>query len=236
MWRSRKAFKVSRSKLKNTDPAFAKGSKKSSKHFMHKGEKLNSITHLVGLGLSLIGAIAIILKSDFSGNLAKLVSNALFGITVIALYAASTGFHVTRGSVKALWAKADHSGIYLLIAGTYTPLSILQYEGPMDGLLIALVWGAAVFGIFKEIRASHRNQPPLMLYLLLGWVSVAAVIPIVRNIPGHGLLWLLVGGGLYTLGVPFYVNSTRWRHAHGIWHLFVLAGTCAHYYTIYSYI
>ncbi len=154
------------------------------------------------------------------------------------LYAASTLFHSTRGRLKRFWERADHCAIYLLIAGTYTPFALVTLQGLWGWLLLAAVWSAAFFGIGRELLQadSAASKPPLALYIAMGWLGVLAAAPLAARLDVGGLAWLLAGGVLYTVGTVFYRNRRGFRHAHGTWHLFVLAGTASHFISVGRYV
>ena len=203
---------------------------------MHKGERLNCVTHLLGLVLALVGAVFLITCAVQGGNVLKIASFSVFGLSMILLYAASTLFHSTRGPAKEHWAKADHCAIYLLIAGTYTPFALVLLPRLMGWSLFGLVWSLAVIGICKELWWIRKAPPSISLYLAMGWSGIAVGFPLLAGLRGHGWMWLLAGCLLYSLGIVFYLLDDRVRHAHGIWHLFVLGGTASHYVTVLLFI
>ncbi|RYF40160.1 MAG: hemolysin III family protein, partial [Comamonadaceae bacterium] len=155
----------------------------------------------------------------------------VFALCCVVLYAASTLFHGTQGRAKAWWQRADHCAIYLLIAGSYTPFALVSVPGAWGWALVTTVWCAALGGMVREIR-STSSKPPLALYIGLGWLTVAATAPLLLQMTTAELWWLLAGAALYTAGTVFYVNRAGYRHAHGIWHLFVLGGTASHYVAV----
>lgn len=199
---------------------------------MHPGERFNCVTHFVGLGLALWGGVVLVQKASVLSGAWHAAGLWVFGASMVLLYGASTVYHSSRGACKALWAKVDHSAIYLLIAGTYTPFALQTLQGVWDVAVLGLVWAVALLGIVKEWGSRTPATPPLRLYMGMGWLVLVAAVPLIQRLPGWGWLWLLSGGLLYTLGIPFYVNAKGWRHAHGVWHLFVLAGTAVHYFTV----
>jgi len=204
---------------------------------MYPGERLNSATHLFGLALAIAGAIVLVTQAVQGGNAAKIISFSIFGLSMVALYAASTLYHSLRGPSKARWAKVDHCAIYLLIAGTYTPFTLVTLHDTWLGWsLFAFVWALALLGIFKELWWGREKIPSVPLYVLMGWCGAAAAVPMMDKLAAQGLLWLLAGGLLYTVGIVFYLLDTRMRHAHGIWHLFVLGGTASHYFTVLRFV
>lgn len=202
---------------------------------MYPGERLNGYSHLFGLLLALPAAALLLAKTVPTGDPARIAGALVFSLSAVALYAASTLFHSTRGRLKRMWERADHCAIYLLIAGTYTPFALVTLQGVWGGLLLAIIWSAALFGIWRELRPAKGNAPqapPLWLYIGMGWVGVLAAVPLAARLDTAGLMWLLIGGVLYTAGTVFYRNRQGFRHAHGAWHLFVLAGTASHYVAV----
>jgi hemolysin III len=203
---------------------------------VHQGERLNSITHLLGLALALVGSTFLIVRAVPSGDVIRIASFSVFGLSMILLYAASTLFHSARGPAKEQWARADHCAIYLLIAGTYTPFALVTLHGPLGWGLFGLVWFLAVVGICKELWWGRQAPPSLPLYVMMGWCGAAVGLRLPAGLHGPGWIWLLVGCLLYSVGIVFYSLDKRLRHAHGIWHLFVLGGTASHYFTVLKYV
>ena len=203
---------------------------------MHAGERFNGYSHLLGLLLAAIGAALLLDKTLGAGDLAKAAAAIVFSLSMLALYAASTLFHSTRGAAKLFWQRADHCAIYVLIAGTYTPLALVTLEGAVGWTLLGVVWTAAIAGIVRELCAGQGSRPSVATYVGMGWIGLLAVVPLVARMDGGGLVWLLVGAVFYTAGTIFYRNPRGIRHAHGTWHLFVLGGTVSHYVAISSFI
>lgn len=204
---------------------------------MYHGERFNSATHLLGLALAVVGSAVLIGRAAEMGDARKIISFSIFGLTMVALYAASALYHSIRGASKERWAKVDHCAIYLLIAGTYTPFTLITLGGTTLGWAIfAFVWVLAGIGICKELWWGRDTVPSVPLYVLMGWCGIAAAVPLMDGLQGDGWRWLLAGGVLYTVGIIFYVIDTRMRHAHGIWHLFVLGGTASHYFTVLKFV
>jgi hemolysin III len=201
---------------------------------MYPGERLNGYSHLLGLVLALSATVLFLAKTVPTGDAARIAGALVFSLSAVALYAASTLFHSTRGRLKRFWERADHCAIYLLIAGTYTPFALVTLQGVWGWLLLVAVWGAALFGIGRELLQadSAASKPPLGLYIGMGWLGVLAAAPLAARLDGGGLAWLLAGGVLYTVGTVFYRNPRGFRHAHGTWHLFVLAGTASHFVSV----
>jgi len=202
---------------------------------MYHGERFNTCTHMLGLMLAVLGLPMLLAKTLPSGNAAKIAGALVFGLSCVALYAASTLFHSARGKAKLRWQRVDHCAIYLLIAGSYTPFALVTLHGIWGWALLVAVWGMAAFGIWRELR-SASVRPVLALYIAMGWVGVAAAAPLVDRLEAAALVWLLVGAALYTVGTVFYANRAGYRHAHGLWHLFVLGGTASHYVAIAGFV
>ena len=204
---------------------------------MHHGERFNSISHLVGAMLAATGAILLIVVASFTGDPWKIVSFSIYGAMLLALYLASTLYHSLKGRAKRVWCKFDHCAIYLLIAGSYTPFALVSLRGAWGWSLFGAVWGLALFGIIQEIwLASGKRILSLVIYVLMGWLAAIAAWPLMNALSGEGFAWLLIGGLVYTAGIVFYINDEKWRHAHGIWHLFVLGGSACHYFTVVAYV
>lgn len=202
---------------------------------MYHGERFNSFTHLAGLAGAVAATVLLIVQAAEHAGARAVVSFAIFGACMVLLYLASTVYHSTRGTLKAAWAKADHCAIYLLIAGTYTPFTLVSLRGALGWWMFGAVWTLAALGIAKELIWGRR-WPSVPIYLLMGWLGVVALVPLVRQLHLDGALWLLAGGVLYTVGVIFYAKDDEWPHAHGIWHLFVLGGTASHVVTVMYFV
>lgn len=204
---------------------------------MYYGERFNSISHLAGAGLAVIGAVLLIVLGAQAGDPWKIIGFSIYGVMLLFLYLASTLYHSLRGRAKQIWCKFDHCSIYLLIAGSYTPFALVSLRGAWGWTLFGVVWGLAVLGIVQEIwLASGKRVFSMLLYVLMGWLAIIALFPLMDALGRDGFLWLLAGGVAYTAGILFYANDSRWPHAHGIWHLFVLAGSVIHYITMLLYI
>ena len=201
---------------------------------MYPGERLNGYTHLLGLVLALVAMALLLAKTLPTGDPARIAGALVFSLSAVALYAASTLFHSKRGPRKRLWEKADHCAIFLLIGGTYTPYALVTLNGLWGWLLLAAVWSAALFGIGRELLQAKGAavKPALALYIGMGWLGVLAAVPLAARLESGGLAWLLAGSVLYTAGTVFYRNRRGFRHAHGTWHLFVLAGTASHFVSV----
>ena len=203
-----------------------------------RGEEIaNSITHGIGAVLAIGGLAVLVAFSSIYGNVWHIVSCSVFGAALIFLYTASTLYHAIQGPrIKSVLRIIDHAAILLLIAGTYTPFTLVSLRGPWGWTLFGIIWGLATVGIILETTRLRRFRAGLIaLYVIMGWAVVAAVKPMMANV-GSGGLWLLLSGGLaYTGGIVFYL----WRrlpYNHAIWHLFVLAGSILHYFAILLYV
>ena len=204
---------------------------------MYHGERFNAWTHLVGAVMSVVGATVLIVMASLLGDPWKIVSVSVFGASLILLYSASTLYHSLRGRAKDILRKLDHLSIYLLIAGTYTPFCLVTLRGPWGWSLLGVVWALAVAGMLQEIKPrSDARIMSLVIYAIMGWVVVVAIKPLLAHIETAGFVWLVTGGLLYTIGIVFYAFDSRFRHWHGIWHLFVIGGSLAHYVAIAFYV
>lgn len=204
---------------------------------MYHGERFNAWTHFIGTVLSVTGTVLLIVMAAAAGDPWKIVSVSVFGATLILLYSASTLYHSLRGRAKRILQKLDHLSIYLLIAGTYTPFCLVTLRGVWGWTLFGIVWGLAVVGMLQEIKPrSEARIMSLVIYAIMGWVIIVAVKPLLAQLETIGFLWLVSGGLLYTIGIVFYAFDSRFRHWHGIWHLFVIGGSLAHYVAIAFYV
>jgi hemolysin III len=199
---------------------------------MYPGERFNGYSHLLGLMLATAGSALLLARTVPGGDPTRTASALVFALSMVTLYAASTLYHSTRGRMRLFWQRIDHCAIYLLIAGSYTPFALVTLQGAWGYVLLAAIWVLALFGIGRELRPGEPPEPSLPLYLGMGWIGVLAAAPLVARLDNAGLAWLLAGAVLYSIGTVFYRNRRGWRHAHGTWHLFVLAGTASHYVTV----
>jgi hemolysin III len=204
---------------------------------MYSGEKFNAITHLVGAVLALVGTVVLIVLAATDGDPWKITSVSIYGVTLVLLYTSSALYHSLRGRAKIILREFDHHSIYLLIAGSYTPFCLVALRGPWGWTLFGVVWGLAVLGILQELKfKSGARILSVVIYVVMGWVAVLATVQLQHALGPSGFVWLLAGGLFYTIGIVFYVLDTRLKHAHGIWHLFVLAGSASHYIAILFYV
>jgi hemolysin III len=201
-------------------------------------EVFNSITHGIGTLLSIAALVLLVVMAAIHGDAWHVVSFTIFGSTLVLLYLSSTLYHsFTKEKVKNLFARFDHSAIFLLIAGTYTPFVLTTLRGPLGWSVFGIIWGLAIAGVvIRSIYLTRFRKLMLYIYLIMGWMFLIAVVPMVRLLPVTSWVFLFIGGGCYTIGTIFYA----WRnlkYGHGIWHIFVLAGSVMHFFSvIYSII
>lgn len=210
----------------------------ASKRARSRGEEIaNSLSHGLGLIASLVAAPFLVLHAARQGDAGFIAGTSIFVATMALLYLASTLYHALPiGHAKRVFRVIEHSAIFFLIAGTYTPFTLGVLNGAWGWTLLGLVWGIAVAGV--TLKALNRLTHPVLttsLYLLMGWLIVIAAQPLSERVPASGLLWLLAGGLAYTLGVVFFALDSRLRYGHFIWHLFVMAGTACHYFAVLWY-
>ena len=204
---------------------------------MVRGERFNSITHLVGTVLALIGAAALVTSAAQHADARTITAVGVYGGMLVILYVSSTLYHSLVGVAKRVFHVFDHCTIYLLIAGTYTPFMLVTLRGPWGWTLFALVWTLALAGVLKDALLHGRFRwISIVLYMLMGWLVVVAIGPLRHALPAAGIAWLLVGGIAYTVGMIFFALSKRVRYTHGVWHLFVLGGSVCHYVAVYRYV
>ncbi len=204
---------------------------------MYKGERFNSITHLIGSIASVIGFFILLYLAITQGDIWKIVSFAVYGSSLVLLYTFSTLYHSFQGKLKKIFQKLDHVAIYLLIAGTYTPFTLVTLRGETGWTIFAIVWGLATLGIIIDLIPSKGHRIfPLIIYLMMGWLAILIVDPLMAELSTTGFYWLITGGMFYTFGVIFYVIDYRHRFAHGIWHIFVLAGSFTHFFTVTQFV
>ncbi len=204
---------------------------------MYHGERLNSFTHLLGAVIALAGFVILVVFASLKGDVWRIVSFSIYGTSLFLLYLFSTLYHSTKGSVKAVFKKLDHISIYLLIAGSYTPFVLVSLNGAWGWSLFGVIWGLAVIGILLDCFSSdERRIIQLIIYVVMGWLALIAIQPLIESLSMAGFLWLLGGGLFYSVGIVFYILDLKKYHFHGIWHMFVLAGSVTHYFTIMYYV
>ena len=199
-------------------------------------ELANSLTHGAGLALALVATPILVVTAAATRDGWRIVAVSIYAATLVMLYAASTLYHsVRRVALKEAMQRVDHAAIYLLIAGTYTPFTLISLRGAWGWSLFGTVWGLALIGVVLKSRFGAR-LPALStwIYLAMGWIIVIALRPLSQHVAPAGLRWLALGGVLYTGGVVFYVWE-RIRYSHAVWHLFVLGGSMAHFAAVLWY-
>jgi hemolysin III len=200
-------------------------------------EIANAITHGIGAIFSIVALILLIMQAALHGDPWQMVSFSIFGTSLIILYLCSTLLHsIQHKKTKDIFEILDHSAIYLLIAGSYTPFLLVTLRGPLGWSMFGVIWGLAIIGIvLKCFYVKRFVLISTLCYILMGWLIVLAIKPLFQNLPFTGLVWLVVGGLFYTFGSIFYV----WRRVpyhHAIWHVFVLAGSICHFISVLLYV
>ncbi len=207
-------------------------------------EAFSSISHLIGAGLSLLGLIFLLIRAAQYGNIVHWISFSIFGASLILLYLTSGIYHWISGNPKAekIWRRLDHMMIFVLIAGSYTPFVLVALEGTWKYYFLALVWGLAILGVLSKMF--FFNVPRwayTAMYLILGWLSITVIRPLILALPTGSVVFLVLGGLFYTVGAVFY--ALKWPNPvpnvfgfHEIWHLFVMAGSAAHFWAVFRYL
>jgi len=207
---------------------------------MYYGEKFNSITHLAGAALALVGLGALLSVSIPTRDPWIILSFTIFGVSLVTLYTSSTLYHSFQPpNIKKIFQKLDHAAIYLLIAGTYAPYMMVSLREGRGAVLLTLVCSLAVVGLLLDFLLPSRPKViQILIYLIMGWLCVLEYSSLMAAIPFEGFIWLNLGGLAYSIGVGFYVldELEKLRHAHGIWHIFVLLGSISHFISILGYV
>ncbi len=207
---------------------------------MYYGERFNSISHLVGAALALMGFGALLAVALQTGEAAVIVSFSIFGLTLVLLYTMSTLYHACQpAGLKAVFRKLDHVTIYLLIAGTYTPYLAVSLGDTTGYTLLLIIWTLALLGLLIDVFSPRRLiWLQILIYLFMGWICLFRFSSFYTVVPPAGMILLTVGGVAYTAGVVFYVldKTHQLTHAHGIWHLFVLVGSITHFASVIGYV
>ncbi len=214
-----------------------KKSVKKEKHYTVGEEIASSITHGIGAVLSIAALVILVVLAAKKGDAWRIVSFSIYGTSLILLYLASTLYHgIQHPGAKHVFKILDHSSIFLLIAGTYTPFLLVNLRGPWGWTLFGVIWALAVIGIvFKAVFIGKWKKVSTLAYVAMGWLVVVALKPMLAVIPKPGLAWLAAGGLAYTGGVAFYAWK-RVKFMHMVWHLFVLAGSICHFFAILFYV
>lgn len=204
---------------------------------MYQGERFNSISHLFGAITALAGLVILVVFAAKQGDPWKIVSLSIYGTTLFSLYSISTLYHSLRGQAKLLFRKLDHYSIYFLIAGTYTPFTLVTLRGGWGWTIFGLIWGLAALGILMEFLPQGKNRIlSVVIYVSMGWLLLVAIKPLFAALTSSGFWWLILGGCFYTGGLVFFFFDEKIRHFHGIWHLFVLTGSVCHYITMLFFV
>ncbi|MCF6168669.1 hemolysin III family protein [Lutibacter sp.] len=206
-------------------------------YYEPKEEKFNVISHTIGLVLSVIALILLVVYSSLKGNTWHIVSFSIYGASLIVLYSASTFYHyVQNPRLRYKLNIFDHSAIYVLIAGTYTPFTLVVLKGWVGWTIFGVSWGLALAGIVLKLFFTGKyDKISTFAYVLMGWVVIFAIKPLVQNLPFEGLMWLLAGGIFYTVGAVLYsIKNLKYNHA--IFHIFVLLGSFAHFIAVFFYV
>jgi hemolysin III len=200
-------------------------------------EKFNVASHFIGLLLSLVALVLLVVKSSLFGNAWHIVSYSIYGVSLIILYLASTLYHNSKNPVKRSKLNIfDHAAIYVLIAGSYTPFTLVTLHGTIGWVLFGLVWGAALAGvIFKLFFIGKYDKLSTIMYVLMGWMALIAAKPLYENLSSQGLFWLVMGGIFYTVGAVFYAQN-KMKFNHAIFHVFVLLGSLSHFISIFFFV
>ncbi len=197
-------------------------------------ELLNVLTHGLGAVLSVIALVLLIVYTSLKGNLLNVAVGIVFGLSLVLLYSASTIYHaVVKLSHKKLWKRIDHLSIYILIAGTYTPVMLVGLKGIWGWTIFSLIWLLVVVGFaFKFSKYRYNEKLSLGLYAIMGWLCIVAIKPIMEHLSTNALLFIALGGICYTVGIYFYAKDHK-RYYHPIWHLFVLGGSIFHFFAVF---
>lgn len=211
--------------------------KKNILYYEPLEEKINIISHIVGLAVSLLALPLLVSRADVNGSVLNMVSAGIFGASLVVLYTASTLYHsATEPGSRARLRIIDHASIYVLIAGTYTPITLITLNGTIGWTIFAISWALALSGIILKLFFTGKFQlVSTLMYVFMGWIIVFAIKPLIDMLPAEGLFWLVAGGLAYTLGAVLYsIKSLKFNHA--IFHVFVLVGSICHFVSIYFYV
>jgi hemolysin III len=210
---------------------------KDRQHYSPLEEKINIYSHALGLFLSVIALVLLVLRASMYGNVWHVVSFSIFGASLIILFAASTVYHsATNSVIRARLRIFDHAAIYVLIAGTYTPFTLVTLAGSTGWVLFGISWGMALSGIVLKIFFTGRYElVSTLMYVFMGWIIIFAIKPLVNNLSSEGIFWLVAGGAAYTLGAILYAIK-RVKFNHAIFHVFVLMGAFFQFIAVYLYV
>jgi len=211
--------------------------KKDITYYEPKEEKFNVISHAIGLVLSIVGLVLLVVYASIYGSAWHIVSFSIYGASLIVLYLASTFYHYSQSpKLRHRLNIFDHSAIYVLIAGTYTPFTLVVLNGWVGWTIFGVSWGLAIAGIILKLFFTGKyDKISTFAYVLMGWVVIFAIKPLVENLPFEGLMWLLAGGIFYTVGAVLY-SIKKLKYNHAIFHIFVLLGSFAHFIAVFFYV
>ena len=205
--------------------------------FFNKVERLNTVTALFGALAAVFGVVCLVNLAVITGDPWKIASFSIYGLTLILTYVFATLYHGSNGQAKAVFSKLDHLSIYLLIAGTYTPFTLVTLRDSMGWPIFGIVWGMALLGIILDVMPKKGSRVlPVIIYLLMGWLIAFAFNSLLQALPMAGVYRLFWGSLFYTGGVVFYLLDGKVSYFHGIWHIFVLVGSFCHYLVILYFV
>ncbi len=209
----------------------------NARYYPKLEEKINVITHAIGLLMSVSALTLLVVFASMKGTVWHIVSFSVYGASLVILYFASTVFHLTENQkVRNHLNIFDHAAIFLLIAGTYTPFALVTLHGPWGWTIFGIVWGLAVAGIILKLFYTGRyNLLSTIIYIVMGWIIVIAIKPLVEALPFDGLMWLLAGGLSYSVGAIFFLWD-KMPYNHAIFHVFVVAGSACHFVAVFWYV
>ena len=204
---------------------------------MNKSERFNTFSALLGAIAAVAGVIWLLALAVRQGDPWKIGSFSIYGVTLILVYVFATLYHGSDGKAKGILSKLDQLSIYFLIAGTYTPFTLVTLRDSVGWQVFSMIWGMAFFGVILDLMPLKGNRVlPVIIYLAMGWLIIIALKPLLRVLPMQGFYWLFWGGLFYSVGVVFYVLDNKVSYFHGIWHIFVLAGSFSHYVAVLNYV
>lgn len=206
-------------------------------YYEQQEERINVITHAIGLIASIIALFLLTYKSCCIANVLYVISSFVFGVSLIVLYAASTFYHASKDKkLRKRLNIFDHASIYLLIAGTYTPFALITLQGSLGWWIFGINWSLALIGIvLKFFYTGQYDKLSTIMYVLMGWTAIFVINTLIQNLGCRGAFWLLFGGIMYTVGAVFYILS-KLKYNHAIFHIFVLLGSLSHFISIYFYV
>ena len=207
------------------------------KHYSPREEITNIISHAIGFILSIVALVLLVTHANKYGNIVHIVSFGIFGVSLIILYGASTFYHSTKKpELRNRLRVFDHASIYVLIAGSYTPFTLVTLKGPLGWSILGIAWGMALTGIILKLFLTGKYKLiSTLMYVFMGWIIIFAIKPVINNLSSEGLLWLVAGGMSYTIGAIIYsIKKIKFNHA--IFHLFVLAGSACHFVSVFYYV